>query len=216
MSDNLFPILFSILFVISQYLTDTVTGEHLSQQIRPRLESTHLHQNVASLRRDLEQAVLQVTTSVLGASASTAAHFPSKERHFDRVRYRGHLMYPSRGDSRLVLVDRTRVRADRIDVADAVVSVVRLDVHHAQRSHRYLSAETTRNVIRFVSGMARARVLHRLSPARLKFNALPWTEISSSKTFAKAAAIITRMEYILFLPIIIYNNVFTPRRCLRL
>jgi len=68
-------------------------------------------------------------------------------------------MHPSRGDS-LVLVDRTRVRADRTDVADAVVSVARLDLHHAQRPHRYLSAETTRNVIRFMTRMARARILH--------------------------------------------------------
>jgi len=96
-------------------------------------------------------------------------------------------MHPSRGDSRLVLDDRTRVRADRSDVADAVVSVARFDVHHARRSHRYLSAETTRNVIRFMSRMARARVLHRLPLACLKFNALPWTEISPErKTSAKA------------------------------
>lgn len=102
---------------------------------------TYLHQDVAGLRRDLEQSVLQVPPGVRGTGATPAAHFPAEERHFDSrpMHPRSRLMH-RRELLAVLVVDRTRVHAE------AGVSVVRLLLHRVRRPHRYLFGGTKREM----------------------------------------------------------------------
>lgn len=106
---------------------------------------------MTSLRRDLEQAVLQVTSGVLGAAVASSTRFPPEKRHFDRIRHSSVSLVSAggRGSSSVLLVDRAGALSAAADVVDVVVSAVRPQ-HHAPRPHRYLPTACT-NVIRLMT-----------------------------------------------------------------